>query len=665
MFYPRFMKIIIHHFLKKDKSISMRNRMFMHTARDDSLLGTMRFVSRHGDTQVYGAVLPKAMTNKALLDSVAYKTYYAIASGAEPLKLRKSVAPKPKSTKKKASVKADRGKGLNVLSEVALSEAALLNEVAKRRKKDLHISYASGSGDGTDFESGVPDEQHHKNSGTNEGTSTKPGVPDVPKYDYESKKESWGDGREEDDDDENDSEDESDNDDSDGNDGNDGDGDDDANDDDNQEDDDKNDDEEETNNDRTKSDRIKIHVLNQSSTKYYEEEVEKIDDEEKMDEEEDDEVTKELYNDVNMNLGNRDADMTNADQGVADQQNKTDEPVQSSSVSSDFTSKLLNLEKPSLTDNEIASLMDTTVHHEEPRSQTSSLYTIVILTTNLEKLSKRPFWHIIWTVEKKLKKMDYIELVDTLMRAILKEEANTKLPQILPQAVPDFATLMIEKNRSRDDKDKDQDPSAGSDQGTKKRKSSKEAESSKDLSHTVDDSGGQQNQEFNTGNNDEQPVYKEKYDYGHLEEIKVCREDQHLYTFREGDFPRLRLQDIEDMLLLLVQQRLTNLTINKRPHGMIYVDQFDRKRLMRTNELHKFSDGTLNDIRTALYDIYLGIMMKYLPKRKWSRLDKKRARVMVQDIDKQLYEIRLMWNLEKFVGGRENENDLRLRERTI
>ncbi|GKD04231.1 hypothetical protein Tco_1179205, partial [Tanacetum coccineum] len=85
MFYPRFMKIIIHHFLKKDKSISMRNRTFMHTARDDSLLGTMRFVSRHEDTQVYGTLLPKAMTNQAMLNSVTYKTYYAIASGAEPL----------------------------------------------------------------------------------------------------------------------------------------------------------------------------------------------------------------------------------------------------------------------------------------------------------------------------------------------------------------------------------------------------------------------------------------------------------------------------------------------------------------------------------------------------------------------------------------------------
>ncbi|GJS27133.1 hypothetical protein Tco_0487753 [Tanacetum coccineum] len=203
-----------------------------------------------------------------------------------------------------------------------------------------------------------------------------------------------------------------------------------------------------------------------------------------------------------------------------------------------------------------------------------------------------------------------------------------------------------------------------------------------------------------------------KYDYGHLEEIEVRRDDQKLYTLKEGDFKRLRLQDIEDMLLLLVQQKLTNLTINERydlnvalcmytrriviqrrvedlqlgvesyqkklnltkpdtyrsnlknktaytsysdPHGIIYVDQYKRKRLMHTDELHKFSDGTLNDVRTALHDVAAGIRMEYLPMRKWSNLDKKRARVMVQDIDKQLYQRRLMRNLEKFVcDGRVN-----------
>ncbi|GJT71148.1 hypothetical protein Tco_1030434 [Tanacetum coccineum] len=135
-----------------------------------------------------------------------------------------------------------------------------------------------------------------------------------------------------------------------------------------------------------------------------------------------------------------------------------------------------------------------------------------------------------------------------------------------------------------------------------------------------------------------------KYDYGHLEEIEVRREDQKLYKFREGDFPRLRLQDIEDMLLLLVQQKLTNLTIDKYyqkklnltkpdtfrsnlrnrttytaysdPKGVIYKDQINRNRLMRADELHKFSNGTLDDVRSALNEIAKGIRMEYMPKRK-------------------------------------------------
>ncbi|GJS78832.1 hypothetical protein Tco_0728713 [Tanacetum coccineum] len=179
-----------------------------------------------------------------------------------------------------------------------------------------------------------------------------------------------------------------------------------------------------------------------------------------------------------------------------------------------------------------------------------------------------------------------------------------------------------------------------------------------------------------------------RYDYGHLDEIEVRREDHQLYTFKEGDFLRLHLQDIEDMLLLLVQQRLTNLTIDERydlnvalhmqnlrnrtayttysdPQGVIYEDQNNRNRLMRTDELHKFSDGTLNYVRTALHDISSGIRMDYLQKRKWSNLDKRTARVMIQDIDKQIFQRRLMRNLEKFVGGREYEKDLILLTRRM
>nr|GEZ77825.1 hypothetical protein [Tanacetum cinerariifolium] len=89
------------------------------------------------------------------------------------------------------------------------------------------------------------------------------------------------------------------------------------------------------------------------------------------------------------------------------------------------------------------------------------------------------------------------------------------------------------------------------------------------------------------------------------------------------------------------------------------------KRLMRKDELYKFSDGTLNDVQSALQNIAGRIRMEYVPMRKWSNLDKKRARVMVQEIDKQLYHRRLMRNLEKFVGGRPYGQDLRLLERTI
>ncbi|GKB00693.1 hypothetical protein Tco_0828686 [Tanacetum coccineum] len=984
MFYPRFTKIIIHHFLKKDKSILMRNRTFMHTARDDSLLGTIRFVSRHEDTQVYGDILLKALTNQAMLDSVSYKTYYAIASGAELLKSKKSQkksdsaisseespsknksASKPKPTKKKATVKADKGKSLNVLSEVTLSKATQLKEATKQSKKDFYISHASASGD----------------------------------------------TGEEDDDDEDDTEDESDNDDND-------DGDNDDNDDD-------------IDDERTESNRDVILNLNHTNEKQAEEEEENVDervhtpdDYELTDEEdnannakevnkEEEDDAEELYRDVNVNLRKEDVEMTDADQGGVDQHNKTEGLMQSSFVSSNFTSKLLNFENPSPNDNEIASLMDTTVRHEEPSSQTSSLYTVPIIvipmityvftttitpppplfnpltqhatptptptsseaTTSFLALpdisSMFKFNDRVIKVETDLsemnqvdqeeaqaKKKEYMDLIDTSVRTIIREGVKTQLPQILPKVVSDFTTpsnyeaasslsefeitkiLMdkMEENKShlradykrelydalvksyntekdlfdtygdvfklkrgQDEKDKDQDPSVGSDQRTERRNSSKEAESPKDpRSKEVDDFGVQKNQEFDTGNNDEQPdnqatpkndcitaraekpptlfnelmdtlidffafvmnrinitnltqellvrpafnllkgTYKslteleyhseeyhrghqvipqdyfinndleylkggslsrqystsvtktkaatyeikwiedmvpnlwslvkvvynkhaywgtshwgvkrqrfyglasnrestkdvysrkriiavtklkimKKYDYGHLDEIEVRTEDQHLYTFKEGGFPHLRLQDIKDMLLLLFQQKLTNLMIEEHydlnvalrmftrriviqrrvedlqlcvksyqkklnltkpdtfrpdlkkrtaytaysdPQGVIYEDQNNRNRLMRTDKLHKFSDGTLDFVQTALHDITSGIRMEYLPKKKWSRLDKRMALVMIYNIDKILFERRLMRNLEKFVSGREYGNDLRLLEWTI
>ncbi|GJW01299.1 hypothetical protein Tco_1556550 [Tanacetum coccineum] len=50
-----------------------------------------------------------------------------------------------------------------------------------------------------------------------------------------------------------------------------------------------------------------------------------------------------------------------------------------------------------------------------------------------------------------------------------------------------------------------------------------------------------------------------KHSYGYLKEI-VVRADNDLYTFKEGNFLHLCINDIEDMLLLVVQNRLTNLS---------------------------------------------------------------------------------------------------------
>ncbi|GJX13887.1 hypothetical protein Tco_0205645, partial [Tanacetum coccineum] len=154
------------------------------------------------------------------------------------------------------------------------------------------------------------------------------------------------------------------------------------------------------------------------------------------------------------------------------------------------------------------------------------------------------------------------------------------------------------------------------------------------------------------------------FGYSHLEENTVCRQDDVLYKFREGDFKRLRRQDIEDMLLLLVQGKLTNISMDDRyalnvalrmytrriviqkrvedlqlavesyqkkinltrpdtarpdlrkmtPYtgypdvqGIIYQDELSKNWLIRTDELNKFNDCTLNHVRTTLNDIATGI----------------------------------------------------------
>nr|GEY54852.1 hypothetical protein [Tanacetum cinerariifolium] len=67
-----------------------------------------------------------------------------------------------------------------------------------------------------------------------------------------------------------------------------------------------------------------------------------------------------------------------------------------------------------------------------------------------------------------------------------------------------------------------------------------------------------------------------KHKYGYLEEIVVRRADNTLYKFKEGNFSRLQINDIEDMLLLVVQNWLINLSGDDVADFVIALRMFTR-----------------------------------------------------------------------------------------
>ncbi|GKF48170.1 hypothetical protein Tco_0141421 [Tanacetum coccineum] len=98
--YPRFTKVIIYHFISKDNTILLRKKIKLHIVCDDTLLGTLKFVSKREDCQIYGAVVPDGMINNDIKLSKAYKTYLDYVTGKFPpnkaRKFRKPDSPKLK-----------------------------------------------------------------------------------------------------------------------------------------------------------------------------------------------------------------------------------------------------------------------------------------------------------------------------------------------------------------------------------------------------------------------------------------------------------------------------------------------------------------------------------------------------------------------------------------
>ncbi|GKB15330.1 hypothetical protein Tco_0849253 [Tanacetum coccineum] len=179
-----------------EKTLSWRNKIGMKTSKDDYLINTLRFVSRKESSKIYGAVLLECLTSPEMKESKAYKTYLGHAIGAIPPKIArkfKKASPTKKDSdlvpvdeelvtkgkKVKRSVKKSSTKpasGIELLSEVALTEKAQLKEVRKKSLRDFHKTHPSGSGTVAEK---PPSVEKITPTVISEGTGDKPGVLDV------------------------------------------------------------------------------------------------------------------------------------------------------------------------------------------------------------------------------------------------------------------------------------------------------------------------------------------------------------------------------------------------------------------------------------------------------------------------------------------------------
>ncbi|GJZ11693.1 hypothetical protein Tco_0546452 [Tanacetum coccineum] len=477
--YLRFTKVIISHFISKDKTIFMRNGINLHTIRDDTLLGTLKFVSKIQDCQQYRALIPDDMINQDVKDSKAYKTYYDFATRkATPKKARKfkkvaspirKLSPvleedpveKPKRAKKptkkyatvatagvairdtlsesvpkkKTPAKVDRGKGMDLLSDVALLGASQLKKTLKKIKLETYKLHASGSYEGVGSLPKVPDEQEDKTTCTNEGTDSGDDDDNDDNSDEVTK-----------DDDEDDIESDAD------------------------------DDKEASNSEKTTSDEDKNLNLNQNDDEEEEHEEEYARTPDSFEFNDDDEEYEELYKDVNvrhvtlirtLNV----AEITFLQQFSTNYSfNKQSTPTPTPATTTTSVPALPYFSSLFRLDQRVFALEKELSQLKQADYSAQLLKMIKSYTTEFEKKAKD---------ERKR----YIDLVKKSIKEIIKDEVKSQLPHILAKELDKDLFNSYGKvyslKRDREDKDKDEDPPAGSDQGLKKQKTSKDVEPSR------------------------------------------------------------------------------------------------------------------------------------------------------------------------------------------
>ncbi|GJZ45244.1 hypothetical protein Tco_0592840 [Tanacetum coccineum] len=144
------------------------------------------------------------------------------------------------------------------------------------------------------------------------------------------------------------------------------------------------------------------------------------------------------------------------------------------------------------------------------------------------------------------------------------------------------------------------------------------------------------------------------YGYDYMK-IILRRADLKEYIIAERDFKYLYTSDFEDLYLLNLQGPSTF-----REKWVQNVLQF--------NKIHKFSDGTLQQIDEALdyrvKEFKVNRMNPGLNTRFWTRNDVDRSKEFMFAIQKRIKTRRIFRNLESFVGGRIREGDYKLLKRT-
>ncbi|GJY35559.1 hypothetical protein Tco_0420937 [Tanacetum coccineum] len=347
----------------------------MHTSKDDYLINTLRFVSRKEASQIYVVVLPECLTSPEMKESKAYKTYLGYATGVVPPKVARNFKKASPSKKDSDLVPVDeepvkKGKRLKTPAKkstskpaTALTEEAPIKEVKKKSLRDFYKTHPSGSGT---IAEDPPSVEKITPTVTSEGTGDKPGVLDVTKDDStESESESWGN-----DEDDSNNEQESSNDESEPK----NDSEEQASDSEQEEESDYDDQEEEE----------FVHTPSPTDDKDDDNLESESDDVSEGDEEMDD-TTNQFDDDVDARL--KESTQTdkeifqvvdNAHVTITTVAKKTEDPVASSSLSSDLASKFLNFSDIPQADAEIVSPLDVHVHHEVPRTEAPTLLTVPV-----------------------------------------------------------------------------------------------------------------------------------------------------------------------------------------------------------------------------------------------------------------------------------------------